>query len=91
MPRAKLCPDCDCPMLPPRTAKKPDHYDHASGCPLAGTHPCSDCRTYTDAGPCPGCGLDRRLREAIEKAILDDRKAQAEIVVAQEPKRRGVG
>lgn len=52
----KRCPDCAQIMLPPRTAKKRDHYDHASGCPRAGTHPCSDCRKYTDAGPCPLCG-----------------------------------
>jgi hypothetical protein len=57
MARAKKCPDCDCPMLPPRTGKKPDHYDHASGCRRSGTNPCSDCRKFTAAGPCPGCGV----------------------------------
>ena len=31
------CPDCGQPMLPPGKAKRPNEYDHASGCPrLAG-------------------------------------------------------
>lgn len=29
----ELCPDCDCPMLPPGVEKRPNEYDHASGCP----------------------------------------------------------
>lgn len=29
----RLCPDCGQPMLPPGAIKKPNEYDHASGCP----------------------------------------------------------
>lgn len=32
----KLCPDCDQPMRPRGVKKKPNEYDHASGCPRAG-------------------------------------------------------
>ncbi len=28
-----LCPGCDQPMLPPGEVKRPNEYDHASGCP----------------------------------------------------------
>ena len=27
------CPDCGQPMLPPGETKRPNEYDHASGCP----------------------------------------------------------
>jgi predicted amidophosphoribosyltransferase len=30
-----VCPECDQPMLPPGEVKRPNEYDHASGCPLA--------------------------------------------------------
>lgn len=29
-----LCPECSQPMLPPGVEKKPNQYDHASGCPI---------------------------------------------------------
>ena len=35
MAKYKLCPDCGQPMLPKGTKKKPNEYDHASGCPRA--------------------------------------------------------
>lgn len=31
---ARLCKECGQPMLPKGKVKKPNHYDHASGCPL---------------------------------------------------------
>lgn len=33
--RRKRCPDCDQPMLPAGQVKRPNEYDHASGCPRA--------------------------------------------------------
>lgn len=32
-PHPTTCPDCGQPLLPPGTVKKPNEYDHASGCP----------------------------------------------------------
>lgn len=29
----EACPDCDQPMLPAGQLKRPNEYDHASGCP----------------------------------------------------------
>ena len=31
--KAKDCPDCGQPMLPAGEVKRPNEYDHASGCP----------------------------------------------------------
>lgn len=33
------CDACGQPMLPPRARKRPNEYDHASGCPLAPEKP----------------------------------------------------
>lgn len=35
VPRAMKCPGCDQPMLPAGEVKRPNEYDHASGCPRA--------------------------------------------------------
>jgi hypothetical protein len=31
----KLCRHCGCPMKPKGVRKKPDHWDHATGCPYS--------------------------------------------------------
>jgi hypothetical protein len=33
MPAELICRDCGQPMLPAGVVKKPNEYDHASGCP----------------------------------------------------------
>lgn len=49
MPRYKLCPKCDQPLLPKGRKKKAGEFDHASGCP--------------DGADPTGAKLDRLIRQ----------------------------
>lgn len=56
----KLCDDCGQPMLPKGVKKRPNEYDHASGCPagVAAGQLCYDCPTIgypTDKTRCRFC------------------------------------
>lgn len=69
----ELCPDCEQPMLPAGVTKRPNEYDHASGCPreprAAGfeckclCHKCNLYVTYRDGErvehPPTHCNRDR--------------------------------
>lgn len=70
--KARLCKHCGQPMRPKGVAKKPNEYDHASGCP--------DAINWSKV-------FDLRCRSKRGEHLPEDAGAIFEAAIAHDPKR----